>query len=415
VPIRVYFDTNIWISAMDSEDPKNDAAKNQFEHVRLGKHTLVISKWVFLEIMKFLIDKVADSNGHVSDSQIISGIQWGISNGARIISMSLGRVANGSTQANCDADSSAMTTAVNNAVNYYGITVVAAAGNNDAPGIIDSPACISNTIAVGAVDGNDNLAWYSNTGPAMADHGVVAPGCGPGCNVGNPATWLFSAWPAGLNNCNHQVSNGGYDWCTGTSMATPVVSGTVALLLGRFPSLTPANVKQILYATSNCVGGGGCPNNNFGHGRVNALNAINALNPINNGFTMSVNPASTSFYCSNTLCDPQQRVTLTVSLAGGVPGVATLTYTGPGGSWNPAVSGPSSVFVPPPGSTNSVALLAGPVTCCPGGTWVWTIAGGTPQTTETMSVITCPRLPCPTIVVNSGTISQELAPDRKVI
>ena len=54
---RVYFDTNIWISAMDSKDPKNPAAINQFEQVRQGKQTLVISKWVFLEIIKFIIDK----------------------------------------------------------------------------------------------------------------------------------------------------------------------------------------------------------------------------------------------------------------------------------------------------------------------------------------------------------------------
>src|SRR5436309_5563599 len=103
-----------------------------------------------------------------------------------------------------------------------------------------------------------------------------------------------------------------------------------------------------------------------------------------------------------------------VSLAGGVPGAATLTYTGPGGRWNPAVSGPSSVFVPPARSTNGVGLSAGPVTCCPEDLGL-DYAGGTPQTTETMTVITCPRLPCPTIVVNSGTVSQELTSDRKVI
>ena len=57
MPERVYFDTNIWISALDSNDPKNSAAKTLFEQVRQGKQTLVISNWVFLEITKFIIDQ----------------------------------------------------------------------------------------------------------------------------------------------------------------------------------------------------------------------------------------------------------------------------------------------------------------------------------------------------------------------
>lgn len=63
MPDRVYFDTNVWISALDSDDPKNSVAKNLFEQVRQGKQTLVISNWVFLEITKFIIDQAMRDPG----------------------------------------------------------------------------------------------------------------------------------------------------------------------------------------------------------------------------------------------------------------------------------------------------------------------------------------------------------------
>ncbi len=53
---RVYFDTNIWLSALDSKSPKHNDAKEQFEKVRLGKQKLIISDWVFLEVFKKIID-----------------------------------------------------------------------------------------------------------------------------------------------------------------------------------------------------------------------------------------------------------------------------------------------------------------------------------------------------------------------
>jgi predicted nucleic acid-binding protein len=53
---RVYFDTNIWLSALDSQSLQHNAAKAQFENVRHGKQKLIISNWVFLEIYKKIID-----------------------------------------------------------------------------------------------------------------------------------------------------------------------------------------------------------------------------------------------------------------------------------------------------------------------------------------------------------------------
>ncbi len=53
--VRVYFDTNIWISAMDTKDRNHDTAEKQFDQVRDGKLKLVVSKWVLLELIRFII------------------------------------------------------------------------------------------------------------------------------------------------------------------------------------------------------------------------------------------------------------------------------------------------------------------------------------------------------------------------
>lgn len=134
--------------------------------------------------------------------------------------MSLGFNINVKTS-NCDNAIPSLTGAINTAVNN-GTTVVAAAGNSGGAGV-NPPGCISETIAVGATDFNDNLASFSGQGFAMQDHGVVAPGVN-----------IFSTLP------------GGYGTLSGTSMATPAVAGAVALLKSANSGLTPADMKTKL-------------------------------------------------------------------------------------------------------------------------------------------------------------------------
>src|SRR5205823_3732756 len=106
------------------------------------------------------------------------------------------------------------------------ISVVAAAGNAGSAGV-GAPGCISSTIAVGAVDSADHLASFSSVGGPLADHGVVAPGVN-----------IYSTYSPG------------YAVLSGTSMATPHVSGTIALMLRANPSLSTASVKSVLYTTA---------------------------------------------------------------------------------------------------------------------------------------------------------------------
>jgi len=75
------------------------------------------------------------------------------------------------TTPNCDNNDILMSIAINNSI-AAGVIVVAAAGNS--AGGVTSPGCIGNTTAVGAVDSNDAIAYFSGRGSAMTDHGVVA-------------------------------------------------------------------------------------------------------------------------------------------------------------------------------------------------------------------------------------------------
>jgi serine protease AprX len=196
--------------------------------------------------------KVLDGNGSGYESDVIAGIQWSIDNKADIISMSLGTTETWTTP-NCDTYDPAMTTSINNAINA-GVVFVVAAGNS-ASGV-SSPGCIGGTIAVGAVDSSDTIAYFSGRGSAMTDHGLVAPG------------WSITS----LNYLTN-----GYTIKYGTSMATPHVSGTIALLMQAARNndifLSPAQVRGIIENTSVDLGVAG-KDNVYGAGRINIFEAV---------------------------------------------------------------------------------------------------------------------------------------------
>lgn len=174
-------------------------------------------------------------------------------NTARVISLSLG--GNGS----CD-------TTTQNAINSArsrGTVVVVAAGNSNVNASGSSPANCSGVITVASTNRSGGKAYYSNFG-AIVD--VAAPG---GDTRSGAANGVLST----LNSGTTTPGSDTYAFYQGTSMATPHVSGVVALMLSRNSALTPDEVESRLKSSTRAFP---ATCSQCGTGIVNALAAVNA-------------------------------------------------------------------------------------------------------------------------------------------
>ncbi|WP_199872897.1 S8 family peptidase [Inediibacterium massiliense] len=186
--------------------------------------------------------KVLDETGSGSTSDILAGVQWTIDNkdkyNIKVLNMSLGSPADKSYQQ--DPLAKAAAAAVNS-----GLTVITAAGNSGPnPSSITSPGNSPSVITVGAADDNkttsyedDFVADFSSRGPAIG--GVSKP------DLVAPGVDIMS-----LSNKGHSS----YVTHSGTSMASPMVAGTAALMYEKDPNLSPSQVKQKLLGTAVNIG-----------------------------------------------------------------------------------------------------------------------------------------------------------------
>jgi serine protease len=148
------------------------------------------------------------------------------------------------------------------------VTVVAAAGNDDAPVAEDSPASCDHVISVAATSRYGNRASYSNYGTALLSPTIAAPGG----NDANPV-WGDSWTSTGLFRSTGATIVG----YTGTSMAAPRVAAAAALLLSAHPGLSPDAVAARLTATATRFPATStCTVAKCGAGIVNAGNAVGA-------------------------------------------------------------------------------------------------------------------------------------------
>src|SRR4029077_2404910 len=201
-------------------------------------------------------------------SDVIDGIEWVVNNrmtyNIRVMNLSLGHPVTepSATDPLC--------VAVADAVNH-GIVVVVAAGNSGKSddghmvlGGITSPGNSPLALTVGALNtwgtvkrSDDSVTTYSSRGPTKFEQ-VVKP------DVAAPGNKIISLQAAGsylptMYPSFHVAGSGtnAYMQLSGTSMAAPMVSGGVALLLQGTPSLTPAQVKLVLPSASTFVSNGG--------------------------------------------------------------------------------------------------------------------------------------------------------------
>ena len=214
--------------------------------------------------------RVLDQNGSGTDSAVISAIQQAINlkntYNIRVINLSLGRPVYESYTLDplCQAVESAW---------KAGIIVVVAAGNDGRDnslntagyGTITVPGNDPYVITVGAMkpegtpDRSDDLiASYSSKGPTLLDHivkpDIVAPGNYVISTLASTSAKLYTtqnAIPTNYyNSAGSSAYSNAYFKLSGTSMATPVVSGTAALMLQKTSSLTPDQVKARLMKTA---------------------------------------------------------------------------------------------------------------------------------------------------------------------
>ncbi len=190
--------------------------------------------------------KVLDKQGSGSLSTVLQGIEWCIKNkerlGIRIINLSLGSTAIQSYKDDPVCQS------VENAWKR-GIIVCTAAGNEGpSSGTITSPGIDPMVITVGAIDDRNSLefkdyrvAGFSSRGPTI-DNLVKPDAICPGTNI----TSLRSP-NSTLDKQNKKArSSTDYLSLSGTSMATPICAGIIALMLEANSKLTPDEVKKIL-------------------------------------------------------------------------------------------------------------------------------------------------------------------------
>ncbi len=163
--------------------------------------------------VKLIAVRVLNCQGSGTTSGVITGIDWVIKNVSRpaVANMSLG----GGTSVSLD-------TAVSNSINA-GISYAVAAGNSSQDACVSSPSRVPSAITVGATDQTDTRPSWSNFGKCLD---LFAPGVS-----------IKSAW-IGSDTATNTIS--------GTSMATPHVTGVIALKLQGTPDATPNDIATEL-------------------------------------------------------------------------------------------------------------------------------------------------------------------------
>lgn len=172
------------------------------------------------------IAKVLSNKGKGTTSSVIDAIDWAISKQFKVLSLSLAAPVELNDKPSVLFETVGMRALENNCL------IIAAAGNDShrpsIPQPVSAPANSASIMAVAAIDGQMRIAAFSNAG--------LNPSTGGNINVCAPGVDIFSSYPKRTKNKNY------YFGLSGTSMATPHVSGLAALYMEQFPD---KNAKEI--------------------------------------------------------------------------------------------------------------------------------------------------------------------------
>jgi subtilisin family serine protease len=206
--------------------------------------------------------KAFDQSGSGEWSWIISAIEWSVARGADVISGSFGG------WPDVPADQDPVVLALKEAVEH-GVVVVIAAGN-DGFGYftVGTPGFAPDVITVGATSETDHLIYFSSRGPEQfelhAKPDIVAPG-----------TSVVAAFAFYREYEEYYGLQTFYLEMSGTSMATPHVSGAAALLLQAFPGATPYTIKAAMMQSADDLE---LDSMAQGAGRLNVKTAYDIMN-----------------------------------------------------------------------------------------------------------------------------------------
>ncbi|UJG43140.1 MAG: S8 family serine peptidase [Candidatus Heimdallarchaeum endolithica] len=191
--------------------------------------------------------RALDATGGAYVSWVVNAIDWAVSQGADVISMSIGWMPGDIVQLLNEASDAAWESG--------SIVVVSAGNSGPLSGTISSPGMASRAITVGASDVFNGTTYWSSRGPStngLIDPDVLAPGA----------------------NILSTIPNDMYEVYSGTSMAAPAVAGVAALLKSVFPSVNIDIIRSAIISTATDMGRSVFEQ---GAGLVNALEAYNYL------------------------------------------------------------------------------------------------------------------------------------------
>lgn len=231
----------------------------------------------------------------IDEIDVATAVNWAVSSGAQALNLSIGGL-----DPNCTANpNNELCLAIQQAVAWQ-VVIAAAAGNSnikvggDGNAIgtnVDFPASHSGSVAVGAIQATSGVRgnlWTeepglngfrgSSGGPTMTTRGILAPGRDVLSTFYDNRNWNTNI------RCQTTGTTTGprYGICTGTSMATPHITGLVGLMRSINPLLNATTIRTMLL---NSGDNAGFPSTTRGFGVPNALTAVNSVLATSNRLT----------------------------------------------------------------------------------------------------------------------------------